>query len=610
MVIKMEAAPKIENQAELLSTRLAKLCRVNELHDDFGVDFACALASAETGTIREFFAQYKGTEKTTEDEESVSLQLQTATVRQWFKKRSLTVLFYVDLEEQAVYWVDPFEQLFEKVKEITSAQETIVLKVPKANQLSEEDGLPAVFFERIDRFDNYLFNGALERISQDIAIFPEVEEYADEMTVEETEETITIKYKNVCLTAAYPKDDLASREDSCTIQFARLSQKAEAEIKLTPREILDLFYFGKETAAKLGMRKFIKVYLEELNQYFADFGDSIAYLYPAEVDELCSVIDIFIKKYVAKITSFMKSLESFAFEPYRGSHSTFKLMQLEVELWEKIREHVHTYQTSNGTYKDGYIFTPFEDHNRIGIEDELRRELFNVYGSYEQSAYDPEKLVVDVIWEYLDYPDEANKPEQPYNVADTYSFFVNDLLPKFLTNEFTVRKKRLFGTKLIKVYKTLTKEEIEKKIFVPKYKLTQYPNSNSELGSTFYYLAEYMKEKDFYFIEPASIEKLLKNFDHIVQAELKIGGNAAKAWYEGKKKDLLEDLAQMKQEQAKETLSEGYFLANIFSKLQMITRQYKGSFDGKKIRESDLLKDFSELIADYNEDRLIRLLIS
>ncbi|MFQ7236395.1 MAG: hypothetical protein ACLRPU_16090, partial [Enterococcus hulanensis] len=158
--------------------------------------------------------------------------------------------------------------------------------------------------------------------------------------------------------------------------------------------------------------------------------------------------------------------------------------------------------------------------------------------------------------------------------------------------------------------KTLTKEEIEKKIFVPKYKLTQYPNSNSELGSTFYYLAEYMKEKDFYFIEPASIEKLLKNFDHIVQAELKIGGNAAKAWYEGKKKDLLEDLAQMKQEQAKETLSEGYFLANIFSKLQMITRQYKGSFDGKKIRESDLLKDFSELIADYNEDRLIRLLIS
>lgn len=160
------------------------------------------------------------------------------------------------------------------------------------------------------------------------------------------------------------------------------------------------------------------------------------------------------------------------------------------------------------------------------------------------------------------------------------------------------------------MYKTLTKEEIEKKIFVPKYKLTQYPNSNSELASTFYYLAEYMKEKDFYLVNYASFEQLLLNFDRLVQAELSIGGNSAKAWYQNKKNILLEDLAQMKQEQKNETLSEGYFLANIFSRLQAIVQQYKGSFDGKRIRESDLLKDFSDLIADYNEERLIKLLVS
>lgn len=607
----MEAAPETENHTELLKARLAKSCRVNDMHDDFGIDFACTRISDEIGTIKEFYVQYKGAEKIAEDDETFSLKLQTATVRRWFKKRSLTVLFYVDPEEKQVYWVDPFEQLFEKVKELSGAQETIMIKLPKTNLLSEEEeNLPTALFERIARFDNYLFNGALERLSQDIEIFPKLEDYSEELTVEETEDSITIKYKNVCLTAAYPEDNLASREDCCSIQFIRLMKKSESEINLTPREILDLFYFGRATEAKLGMRKFLKLYLEELNQYFADFGNSIAYLYPDEVDELCEVIDLFIKKYVTKITGFMKGLESFAFEPYRGSHSTFKLMQLEVDLWENIREHVHTYQMSNGSYDDGYIFIPFEDENRIGIEDEEGGELFNVYGSYKQSVYDPEKLVVDVIWEYLDYSDDENKPEQPYNVADTYSFFINDLLPKFLTNEFTVRKKRLFGTKLIKVYKTLTKEEIEKKIFVPKYKLTQYPNSNSELGSTFYYLAEYMKEKDFYFIDPASFEKMLKNFDQFVQGELKIGGNSAQTWYLNKKKELLESIEQLKQDQEKQTLSEGYFLANIFSKLQLITRQYKGSFDGKRIRETDLLKEFSGLIAEYNEDRLIRLLIS
>jgi len=119
-----------------------------------------------------------------------------------------------------------------------------------------------------------------------------------------------------------------------------------------------------------------------------------------------------------------------------------------------------------------------------------------------------------------------------------------------------------------------------------------------------------MKEKDFYFIDPASFEKMLKNFDQFVQGELKIGGNSAQAWYLNKKKELLESIEQLKQDQEKQTLSEGYFLANIFSKLQLITRQYKGSFDGKRIRETDLLKEFSGLIAEYNEDRLIRLLIS
>ncbi len=73
---------------------------------------------------------------------------------------------------------------------------------------------------------------------------------------------------------------------------------------------------------------------------------------------------------------------------------------------------------------------------------------------------------------------------------------------------------------------------------------------------------------------------------------------------------LTEDLLQIKQSQKNDTLTEGYFLADMFDTLKAIVRQYKGSFDGKRIRESDLLRDLTEMIADYNEDRLIRLLVN
>ncbi|MBO0453401.1 DUF4365 domain-containing protein [Candidatus Enterococcus murrayae] len=610
MLVEMKAIPTIEDPVALLDTRLSKLCTVNKLQDSFGIDFLCLYTSEEETEGKEFFVQYKAAKKIAEDEEAFLLQLDTSTVRRWFKKRCVTFLFYVDPENRAIYWVDPFEQLFKRVRELSKKHESIVLAMPKTNLLQAGQKLPKAFLERIYRFDHYLFTGAIERINMDIETFSKEEYFSDELIVEETEDFIEINYKNVHLNASYPDQSGLEGKGNCCIRFTRQQENNEDGIHFSHKEILDLFYFGKETEAKLGMRKFIKLYLEELDQYFADFGNSIAYLYPNEVDELCAVVDIFIEKYVEKITAFLKKLESFAFEPYRGSHRNFKLMQLDIDLWDRIREHVKQYQTSNGSYDDGYIFTPFEDNNRIGLEDERGRELFNVYGSYEQSPADREKLVVNVIWEYIDYSEDSEKPEQPYNVADTYAFFINDLLPKFLTNEFTVRKKRLFGTKLIKVYKTLTKEEIEKKIFVPKYKLTQYPNSNSELASTFYYLSEYMKEKDFYSITPSSFEDLLQDFDRLVQAELSIGGQSAKAWYQKKKNDLLEDLTQIQQGQEKEPLSEGYFLANIFSNLQVIVRQYKGSFDGKRIRESELLKDFSAIIADYNEDRLIRLLIS
>ena len=608
MLIKMEALPKFEEKVEtLLGTRLSEYCTVNIMHTDFGSDFYCVLPPDEANDRKEFYIQYRELERVADREDHLSLRVKTATVRRWFKKRCLTFLFYVDLARDDVYWIDPFEQLVGRLKELAPNQESIIFDISKKNLLSKDSRtLPSYFFERMEKFDKYLFNGTLDRISRDIETFNENPSFSEEPLIDEKEETITINYKNVTLEGIFPEKN---HDGSCSITFTRLTKTTDLDIHLNHKEILNLFYFGKETDARLGMRKYIGLYLEDLDQYFVDFGSSVAYLYQHEVDELGKVVDLFIKKYVVKITDFLKELRSFAFEPYQGDHRRFKLMQLDVETWEQVRDHVQKYQTNNGEYEKGYIFSPYEDMNQIGVDDDQARELFSVYGYYRQSKVNVEMLVVDVVWEYTDCSADGDQVRQAYNVADTYAFFINELLPNFFINEYTVKKKQLFRTKLVKIYKNQSKEEIEKKIFIPKYKLSQYPNGNAELAETFRYLSDYLKEQEFYTFEPTAFERLLEEFDNLLRAELSIGGESSKAWYKKKKEDLLKDVKQLKLDQENHFSSDGYFLANTFSKLEAIVSHYKGSFDGKRIQESELLKEFADLIAEYNEDRLVRLLL-
>lgn len=609
VLVKMEVPQRSKCTAQsLASSYFSEYCVVNKMNEETGSDFFCVLPANETRAGNGFYLHFSEGENLEEEEDALSFQVTTAAVRHWLQKRRLTYFIHADVEKQELYWVDPFPQIFEKVRELSSAQETVVLKVPKSNVFSkEEEKLPDAFLESIDTFDGHLFNGTLKRISEDIETFSELTSFSEKPLVEETNQTMSIKYKNISLTAIYPDPQDAFFQGSCTIQLTRLKKKGEADITLGHRELLDLFYFGKGTDVHLGMRKYVRLYLEELDHYFVDFGNSVTYLYEEEVEELSVVIDFFIKRYVAKITSYLNDLKSFGFEPYQGSHRKFMLMTLTSDLWEKIRTHAKDHPTSKGSYEEGYMYIPFEDKNQIGIEDEAGLELFNVYGYYKQDKNDPEKMVVEVVWESLDSSADQQL-DSAYSVADTYSFFMNDLLPRFFVSEETVPKKGLFRTKQVKVQRNQTKEEIERELVLSSYRLSHYPDGNAELADTFQALSEYMIEKEFYTINYKSFEKLLEQFDTLLRPELSIGGDNAKAWYLENKGEALDNVAQLKEEQENQTFSEGYFLAELFLKLQTIVLRYQESFDGKRIRESELLHDFSELINEYNEDRLIRLL--
>lgn len=610
MLVKMEVPQRSKGTAQsLVSSYFSNYCSMNKLNETLESDYYCVLPPGETTAGNGFYLAYSKSEKVEEDEETVTLQVAPEEVSQWLQKRRLTYLIYADVDQQELYWVDPFPQLFERIKALSEKEEAVLIKLPKENLLPKEgETLPDDFLARLEVFDSFLFNGTIKRLSEDIETFAELTSFSDKPLVEETDETMSIKYKNVSLTAVYPDSRDSHYQGCCTIQLARLKKKGEADISLGHRELLELFYFGKGTDVHLGMRKYVRLYLEELDQYFVDFGNSVAYLYEEEVEELSVVIDFFIKRYVAKITSYLNDLKSFGFEPYQGSHRRFLLMKLESELWEKIRDYAAQHTTTKGTHKEEYIYIPYEDKNQLGIEDEAGLERFTVYGYYKQSQDDPEKMVVDVVWEAYDTPEDQQN-DQLYSVADTYSFFMNELLPRFFINEETVPKKGLFRTKQVKVQRNQTKEEIEHELALSSYRLSHYPDGNMELAATFQALAEYMIEKEFYTINYKAFEKLLEQFDTLLRPELSIGGDNAKAWYLENKGEVLENVAQLKEEQENQTFSEGYFLAELFRKLQTIILRYQESFDGKRIRESELLQDFSELINEYNEDRLIRLLL-
>ncbi|EGO8845112.1 DUF4365 domain-containing protein, partial [Enterococcus faecalis] len=489
--VKRSTAQKTGETAEsLLESRLSKYGSVNQYQKDFGIDFACSLTNSNNEHIgNEFLAQCKGTEKIAENTAYITLKLSCATVRLWFKKRYLTFLFYVDLDKEDVYWVDPFPQLYEKLRKISDNQQTISIRIPKINLLDrQKDTLPDSLIESMENFDKKLFDGTFVEVNRDLDIFSEKDYFHDGLLVKDNEKSVSIKNRNINLFGYYPDSDSFG---SCLIQIIRHVKKAENDLTFSHQQILDLFYFGKETAVQYEMRRFIKVYLKEYGQYCVDLGNSRIYLYPNEVEDLCQVVDLFINKYVAKLNLFMKKIGNSGFEPYRKEITNIKLLQIEVGLWHHITDYTSQHQSNFGTYKDGYIYTILGNKNQIGLNDEHGKQVFNIMGYPVQSPFDSEKIVVDIVWEYMDNAGYYNVSDNTFSVGETYLFFVTKLMSKFLSKSTTITQKKWIGSTKKEIIKPLSKEEIEKNYFRTNYKLDIYSiKTHRELGKVYYQLIQ------------------------------------------------------------------------------------------------------------------------
>ncbi|MDT1957002.1 DUF4365 domain-containing protein [Carnobacterium divergens] len=610
--VKRSPAQKTGETAEsLLESRLSKYGSVNKYQKDFGIDFACSITLDNEHTGEEFLAQCKGTEKISESSGYVTLQLSCATVRLWFKKRYLTFLFYVDMDKEDVYWIDPFPQLYEKLRKISDNQEKISIKIPKDNLLDKKSQiLPNSFIDSMHNFDKKLFDGTLVEVNRDLDMFSKKDYFHDGLLIEDNEQTIVIKNQNVKLIGYYADAKSYNSSGSCLVQIIRHVKKAENDLTFSHEQILDLFYFGKGTNIQHYMRRFIKGYLKEYGQYFVDLGNSRIYLYPNEVEELCQVIDIFITKYVSRITQFMKKIGNTGFEPYKKEFTNIKLLQINVDLWHRITNYVSIHQASNGTYEDGYMYTVLGNRNQIGLNDIHGKQVFNITGYFVQSSYNSKEIVVDVVWEYMDSSGYYNISNNPFSVEETYLFFVDKLMRKFLMKSSIVTSKKWIGSIKKEITETMSKEEVEKYYLKTNYKLDiNSIKFHRELGNIYYQLIQFLKEKKYYYIDIEILVLHCEYFNKCIQSTLINYSDYTQDWFEREKEDIDTIFEEIRIKESEKLPIEGFLYASIFKFLESIIYEFKDSFNDNNLYFKSLIQDLSNLVVEYNEQQFVKLLL-
>lgn len=613
VTVKRSLAQKTGETAEsLLESRLSKYGSVNKYQKDFGIDFACAMTLNDEHTGEEFLAQCKGTEKVSESGTQITLQLSCSTVRLWFKKRYLTFLFYVDLDKEEIYWVDPFPQLYEKIRVISDNQKSISIKISKNNLLDQKsESLPSSFIDSMHKFDEKLFSGELADINKDLDIFSGKDYFYDGLFIEDNEKSIKLKNQNINLVGLYADARPYNSKGNCLIQIIRHVKKAENDLTFSHEEILELFYFGKETSIKHNMRSYIKGYLKECGKYCIDLGNSRIYLYPNEVEDLCQVIDVFITRYVSKLTQFMKRIGNSGFEPYKKDFTNIKLLQIDLKLWNLITDYVCEHQSCNGKYEDGYIYTTFGNKNQIGLNDAHGKQVFNIRGKCVQSSFNPEKIVVDVVWEYMDrYDYYFNLSDNLFNVEETYLYFINMLIKGCTQEDSIVTQKKwiLFVKK--ETANNIPKEEIENRYPKANYKLNLYTiNFHHELGNIYNKLIQFLKEKKFYWIDLEALKLHCDYFNKCIQPTLTNYSDYTQNWFKQEKEETYKTFEQIRIKVKEKEPIEGFHYAQIFKYLESIIYEFKNSFNDNNLYFKELIQDLSNLITDYNEQQFVKLLI-
>jgi 5-methylcytosine-specific restriction endonuclease McrA len=152
--------------------------------------------------------------------------------------------------------------------------------------------------------------------------------------------------KNVQLQAFLPKHyDIGG---SCGFNFRTIRIRG-CTIALDHKEILDILFPGLNTDLKLGFRKFIICPEYNPNGYYIVRLAGNQFLVTSEeANNLCQIIDDFIKVYIEAIQKIEKSLGTGEFEFSEKITSGFRLLRISGWLWRNIIKFANAFDYADG----------------------------------------------------------------------------------------------------------------------------------------------------------------------------------------------------------------------------------------------------------------------
>ena len=646
--VKRSEGQRIGEQGELVLERcLSKWCTTNKVVHDYGEDFICSIVDSNNHiTEKMFYAQCKGHESIDINKEFYSETIQATTLLQWVKRKNLTLLFIVDITKDEIYYVDPTMQINNNLEKI-EAQQSLDIKVPLKNKISKQSSLPKNIILSIDSFDLELFdvNGTYIKTLEYLNTFTEKDWYSHGTVpeIDDSEQSISIKFKNIHFFGYY-WDSSGALSGACQINIARFKKMAESSIELGPKELLDYLYFGRNTIPsfeyKKNYRRYIRVPLPDYEQYNVHFGNSTIYLYPNELEELNKVIDIFIKKYTSKLLRYSQRYNMFGYTPIKGDLNKIRLMTVSEDLWKEMLEYKEKYIVPNGEYEKGYYFEPFNGCIALAEKNSIITKFY-VTAEYKLNFWRKEPEV-EIIWNapdslaYVHYDKDSW-----YNTRETYNFIIKNIIMKIRTSykyykSHFFRKQKLIddknyfisgenppikilsdNKKLYFLKSSTTKEKVENN-FVSEnqsYKLgINDIRSIDDLIQLFIELSSFIRDRGYvldYEVEEISIfaEYIIKTVGKIFINGNNYADNNEKEYFEGYfesyKKDVISLSSQLKDNPSEDRKSQIY--ASLFQEFYNMLGDFREHLDF--IDFKSYLSNFSKIIALYNEEKLIKLLI-
>ena len=262
----------------------------------------------------------------------------------------------------------------------------------------------------------------------------ESSEFEDEKAMYESFDYYIYKKSkaNVVIDGFIPKS--LQKQGSCLIVFKSLTIRG-CLITFNQNDIFQFLFSGVKTKPELLKRKFIL--FNDINQkdlFFVQLGNNRLLLNKHELSNFCEIIDDYYEEY-QKILNNIESAAGVSNFSYSQKNNGYKLLEIDLDLWNKLFEFSWEYDWDNGD-SEWHIF------NKNNLSIQIYNNKTNEVGIHATLFPVKDKNRVTVYWQegfsnlYSDNDLSLFHTNKKWRADYTLDWLVEKFIPFTLYNEY------------------------------------------------------------------------------------------------------------------------------------------------------------------------------